>query len=92
MQALIEDTPSPAMPRRLVITKAGSPSVLDVIDMEMPTPECWRSLHRSALCRHKLRRYADETRTVPTKATVPIYSRLRSKWNYSFLRRRSHWS
>ena len=26
------------MPRRLVITKAGSPSVLDVIDMEMPTP------------------------------------------------------
>ena len=39
MQALIEDTPSPAMPRRLVITKAGSPSVLDVIDMEMPAPE-----------------------------------------------------
>ena len=39
MQALIEDTPSPAMPRRLVITKAGSPSVLDVIDMEMPTPK-----------------------------------------------------
>ena len=27
------------MPRRLVITKAGSPSVLDVIDMEMPTPK-----------------------------------------------------
>ncbi|MEC7179017.1 MAG: alcohol dehydrogenase catalytic domain-containing protein, partial [Candidatus Thermoplasmatota archaeon] len=26
------------MPRRLVITKAGSPSVLDVIDMPMPTP------------------------------------------------------
>jgi NADPH:quinone reductase-like Zn-dependent oxidoreductase len=26
------------MPRRLVITKAGSPSVLDVIEMPMPTP------------------------------------------------------
>ena len=26
------------MPRRLVITKAGSPSVLDVIEMSMPTP------------------------------------------------------
>ena len=30
--------PSVDMPRRLVITKAGSPSVLDVIEMSMPTP------------------------------------------------------
>ena len=27
------------MPRRLVITKAGSPSVLDVIEMPMPEPQ-----------------------------------------------------
>ena len=38
MQALIDSIPSVGMPRRLVITKAGSPSVLDVIDMPMPTP------------------------------------------------------
>jgi len=30
---------STVMPRRLVITKAGSPSVLDVIEMSMPKPK-----------------------------------------------------
>ena len=28
-----------AMPRRLVITKAGSPSVLSVMEIEMPIPK-----------------------------------------------------
>ena len=78
------------MPRRLVITKAGSPSVLDVIDMPMPTPnegEVCIEVHYAGI------NFADTLMrlgSVSAKTAISIHSRLRSKWNNPFTWQRSH--